>query len=129
MTLFDFDFLADENVDWQEVEWLRAAGVDVEAVIEGPLLGATDRQILAASQQTSRLVLTYDSDFGTLAIRDGEPCLGIVFVRPGNLSADEVTGMLAEATRQIPSLDPPFLLLLEMRSGFSRMRLRRIGPL
>jgi predicted nuclease of predicted toxin-antitoxin system len=32
-------------------------------------------------------VLTRDGDFGTLAIHAGEPVTGIVYLRPGHISA------------------------------------------
>ena len=125
MRLLEFSFLADENVDRHVVHWLRENGTDVEFVPEGPLVGTSDFELLDRAARRDQVVLTYDSDFGTLAIRDELPSSGIVFVRPGSLASREVTAMLQAADREIPALDPPFILVLDRRSDRSRFRLRR----
>ena len=32
-----------------------------------------------------RIIVTHDSDFGTLAVLGGEPVLGIIYLRPGHI--------------------------------------------
>ncbi len=74
-------FLANENFPGAAVEALRAAGHDVVwARIEAP--GSTDDSILAKAVQESRILLTFDKDFGELAWRARLPSqCGVVLFR------------------------------------------------
>jgi predicted nuclease of predicted toxin-antitoxin system len=62
--------LADENFPGDAVAALRERGHDVLWVrTEAP--GVSDREILARAQAESRIVVTFDKDFGELAFRRG----------------------------------------------------------
>jgi len=58
-------FLADENIPIASVEALRGAGHDVVAVAE-VAQGASDRAVLRIACDESRLLVTFDRDFGAL---------------------------------------------------------------
>lgn len=64
--------LANENVPGPVVVALRAAGHDVLWVKER-MAGAKDRDVLARAQADARLVVTFDKDFGELAVRSSLP--------------------------------------------------------
>lgn len=74
-------FIADENFPQPSVNKLRSAGHDVVAIIsDSP--GAADEDILARAVQETRIVLTFDRDFGELVYRLRlPPPLGVVFFR------------------------------------------------
>ena len=83
--------LADENCPGDLVDALRAAGHDV-CWVRSDAPGSSDPDILKRAQQEERLVLTFDKDFGELAIRNRLPALHGIFLcrlhglRPGRLS-------------------------------------------
>lgn len=56
---------------------LTAAGHDVVWVGDWAK-DPGDRQILAFAHREQRIVITLDKDFGSLAVRDGEPHAGII---------------------------------------------------
>lgn len=87
-------FLADENVPRQAVEALRAAGRDVAWVGEDdPSIPDTD--VLSAAIAADRLIVTLDKDFGELLFGAASaPPPGVLFLRPGDLPPEEVTGRL-----------------------------------
>jgi predicted nuclease of predicted toxin-antitoxin system len=85
MTLHDFALLTDENLDPEVVEYLRHDGFDVLDVREAGLAGNSDVTVLRRATLMHRVVITQDSDFGTLAIASGEPITDIVFLRPGHI--------------------------------------------
>jgi len=60
--------LANENVPGPVVTALRAAGHDVLWVKES-MTGAKGRDVLARAHSEVRLVVTFDKDFGELAVR------------------------------------------------------------
>lgn len=73
--------LADENFPRQVVEALRAAGEDV-AWVRTDSPGASDPEVLTRAVSEQRLLLTFDKDFGELAVRHGLPAsCGIVLFR------------------------------------------------
>jgi predicted nuclease of predicted toxin-antitoxin system len=49
---------------------------------------------LAIALEERRFILTHDSDFGTLAINEGVPCYGIIYLRLKDLRVDNVKGVL-----------------------------------
>jgi predicted nuclease of predicted toxin-antitoxin system len=81
-------FLANENFPLDAVEALRQAGHDV-AWIRTDAPGSSDPQVLARAIQASRVLLTFDKDFGDLAFHAGLPAdCGIVLFRlPSNSAA------------------------------------------
>ncbi len=78
-------FLADENIHAQVVAFLRAEGHDVDYVREMNLAGSGDDRLLTLSVLEKRVVLTHDSDFGTLAMAANHPVYGILYLRPRSL--------------------------------------------
>jgi predicted nuclease of predicted toxin-antitoxin system len=74
-------FLADENFPGEAVNALAAAGHDIVWVrIAAP--GITDEEVLTWATRESRVLLTFDQDFGELAWRARLPAAcGIVLFR------------------------------------------------
>lgn len=73
--------LANENFPLVAVEAMRAAGHDV-LWARTDLSGADDITILAQAQLESRIVITFDKDFGELACRVGLPSTcGVILFR------------------------------------------------
>jgi hypothetical protein len=75
-------FLANENVPADAVMAARDAGFDVAWVHEmSP--GADDEVILATARLESRVLLTFDKDFGHLAFHKGKDATcGVILCRP-----------------------------------------------
>ncbi len=72
--------LADESVDYQIIEILRAEGFPIEAIVEqNP--GISDDDVLFHASQNRMFLLTEDKDFGELAIRLRKPHYGILLLR------------------------------------------------
>lgn len=93
--------LADENIPFETVRALRAAGHDVFSAAESAP-GSAGELLLGRANTDARLLVTFDRDFGDLAVRVGQPAAaGVVLLRMVPESADEVTklltGLLARA--------------------------------
>ena len=86
--------LADENISPRILSFLRAKGIDAADVKEKGWQGSNDRYVLDMAYADERFVLTHDSDFGTLAINEGAPCYGIIYIRLKNLKVENVCGVL-----------------------------------
>lgn len=74
-------FLVDQNVPLDVVEGLQAEGHDVSwAQTDYP--GADDEVLLEIAQEEERILITFDTDFGTLAFHRNLPASsGIVLFR------------------------------------------------
>jgi predicted nuclease of predicted toxin-antitoxin system len=73
--------LANENFPGPLIQELRRRGHDVASVKE-LMRGADDRAVLARAQDESRLVVTFDKDFGELAYRFALPASsGVILFR------------------------------------------------
>jgi predicted nuclease of predicted toxin-antitoxin system len=68
-----FKFLTDENIQTPVVEYLQTKGFDILDVKQNGLSGSSDTYLLSLAYQQQRIVLTHDSDFGTLAFANHQP--------------------------------------------------------
>lgn len=97
--------LADENFPLASVGRLRSAGFDVAAVAE-IARGAPDLDVLVMAREQSRVLVTFDRDFGELVYRDLAPIPpGVIYLRVAASSPEEpaqvVVDLLADASLQI----------------------------
>lgn len=113
--------LADENFSGDTVEALRARGHDVAWVPEdAPSTG--DEAILARAQEEDRVLVTFDKDFGELAVRRGLAAgSGVVLFRIRQLSSAFVTGLALAALESRTDWSGHFWVVEE-----SRMRSVRV---
>ena len=86
--------LADENIPLDTVRELRAAGHDVYSATEsGP--GAPDIAHIERAVTEDRLSLTFDRDFGELAVRGpSKPKAGVLLLRIVLSDPQEVTELI-----------------------------------
>ncbi|MBL8850812.1 MAG: DUF5615 family PIN-like protein [Planctomycetaceae bacterium] len=124
MKLRHFALLTDENLDPDVVQWLSDAGFNVLDVIRAGLQGTADLEILRLAASEQRVVVTHDADFGRLAILQGEPVVGIVYVRPGHFDPQYTIDSLTSLMGVDPELSPPFLLVVRRRGVQIDIRIR-----
>jgi len=107
------NFLADESVDRQIVERLRADGYSVSAVAElAP--GISDDEVLDRANRESAVLLTADKDFGEMVYRQQRVALGVVLIRLMGLSpvkkpqvvAVAITDHLGEISKAFAVIEP-----------------------
>lgn len=116
---------ADEGVDRQIVEALRAAGFDVAYAAEiDP--SAADDEVLGKAAAEGRVLLTTDKDFGELVYRLGKASKGVVLIRLAGLSSTLKARLVLEAVSEradeLPgafSVLSPGLLRIRDTSGTS----------
>lgn len=127
MKLSNFKWLADENINSRVVDFLRQSGLDVEQVADLGMQGEKDLVVLKYALSTGRIVLTHDSDFGTLAIQSGESFVGIVYLRPGHIDS----AFTIESIRSVLVADldvkPPFIIVARRSTNQISIRLRQLG--
>lgn len=66
-------------------------------------------------------MLTHDADFGTLAVHEGKPHFGIIFLRVRNLQSHNVIRVCAQLLHSDVDLPPRALVVVEE----TRIRIRQ----
>jgi predicted nuclease of predicted toxin-antitoxin system len=101
-------FLANENVPGQVVAAVRQAGHDLAWIVElSP--GAADDAVLATALAESRVLVTFDKDFGEMAFRQGKPATcGVILFRPRLRSPTHVTRFVVDVLAQAVAWEGSF---------------------
>ena len=128
MKLRDCRFLADENIDPEVVRWLNALSVDIRSVNDLGLCGATDVDLLQIALAETRVIITHDSDFGTLCVLQNHPVYGILFLRPGHIDPGFTISTLKTLFELDPHLEVPFLAVARRAGSKVAVRLRSLKP-
>lgn len=92
-------FLVDQNVPLDVVKGLRGEGHDVTWA-QTAYPGADDETLLKTAQEENRILLTFDTDFGTLAFDRGLPASsGIILFRLTPVSPTAVAETVLKTIR------------------------------
>ena len=75
-----------------------------------------------------RVVVTHDVAFGRSAIRTGRSFVGIIYLRPGHISAEFVLGMIDALRAATMEVTPPFIAVAERQRSALRVRVRTQPP-
>ncbi len=122
----NFPLLADENIHPDVVRYLREQGAAICSVSEEGLAGQDDLTIMRRAYQENRVALTHDSDFGTLAIVQGEPFTGVVYLRPGHIRGEFVIQIIKTLMSQDIEVQPPFIIVAAFSRGNLQTRVRQM---
>jgi predicted nuclease of predicted toxin-antitoxin system len=125
MKLQDFAWLADENIAPDIVSYLREKGILVKTVTEEGLEGTSDLDLLALALAENRIIVTQDSDFGTMIYQNEIDFVGIVYLRPGHFFANFHIQTLETLFEQVIELNAPFVLVAENKPDFVKIRIRQ----
>jgi|SRR5205807_5317121 len=77
-------FLADMGVDIRVVDWLRSQGHDAVHLREQGLHRAADADIFTKAGVESRIILTFDLDFGEILALSGGATISVILFRLRN---------------------------------------------
>ena len=127
MKLRQFPLLTDENVDPDVVAGLRQLGFDVLDVVENGREGADDVDLLRWATSQGRVVVSHDADFGTLAILQNEPLVGLIFLRPGHIDTKFTMETIEVLLQTNPDVRPPFVLVARRSGDQVTIRVRALS--
>ena len=128
MKPLDFPLLTDENIGPDVVEGLRARGRDLRTAGEERLIGRPDVEVLERATSQGRVVVTHDLGFGRSAIIAGATFVGIVYLRPGHISAAFVLAVIDALRTSTVEVEPPFIAVAERQEATVRVRTRTSPP-
>lgn len=93
-------FLADMGVSMTTVAALRRLGYDVTHLRELGLMRMEDPAIVAKARTESRIVVTFDLDFGEILALSGDASPSVSLFRMRNQTPRAVTPRLVQAIRE-----------------------------
>lgn len=126
MLLKRYHFIADENISPRVVSFLRENGIAVFDIKEEGLAGTSDNDIIKLAMEAQGIVLTQDSDFGTLVFKENTKFTAIIYLRPGHVkSLDAVNILKALLDREI-DVEIPFIVVAELQANRVKIRLRNL---
>jgi predicted nuclease of predicted toxin-antitoxin system len=126
MTLSEFSLLCDQNLHTDVIAHLRNEGFDVVSVADLGLQGTDDLTLIRLAYQQQRVVITHDPDFGTLAILQREPIVGILFLRPGHIRAEFTIATIKAVISANIEVTPPFILVAQRSATGVTIRIRQL---
>ena len=109
-------------------ELYRIGGLERRSPDEERLIGRGDGEVLERATALNRIVVTHDLAFGKVAIRGGASFVGIVYLRPGHISASFVLAMIDALRESSIDVQPPFMVVAERRQTTIRVRARTAPP-
>jgi predicted nuclease of predicted toxin-antitoxin system len=125
VSLRDYKLLTDENIDPAVIQFLRNNGFDVSDVKENRWYGKKDIDLMPIAFEEQRVIVTHDSDFGTIVFTRNEPFVGILYLRPGHFDALPHIQSLNAILGSKLSLLTPFILIAENTGSSVKIRLRQ----
>jgi predicted nuclease of predicted toxin-antitoxin system len=128
VTPLDFPLLTDENIAPDVVSGFRARGCDLRTVRDEQLVGRSDVDVLERATAQGRVVVTHDLAFGRSAIRAGAAFVGIIYLRPGHISAGFVLEIVDALRASTVHVEPPFIAVAERQQSTVRVRVRTAPP-
>ncbi len=82
-------FLADENIPLEVVNILKSKSFDIKSVTEIKR-GLLDEGVLVLANKESRVLVTFDTDFGELIFRLKKESKGVILLRVHPKSVDYI---------------------------------------
>jgi predicted nuclease of predicted toxin-antitoxin system len=93
-------FLADENLEYSIISFLREKNVDIVAVRD-IMKGAPNSEIIKYALENNLIILTSDKDFGELTFRLQKSNHGIILLRFSEINTIEKAKILWAAIEKI----------------------------
>ena len=117
-------FLLDNNLSPKPAELLRAAGHDVVHVRDSGLASATDTVVIDEARTQGRVLISADTDFGTLLARTHATTPSFLLIRraSGRRASEQAAIILSNLDTVQADLDAGAIVVL----GEATLRIRRL---
>lgn len=112
--------LTDENISPRVVSFLREKGTDVIDTKEEGWHGKDDEYLLEKAFKDNRFILTHDSDFGMLAVKEGKDYYGIIYLRLKIPKVSNIINVMEKLWSLDVALSPKNLIVVDE----ARIRIR-----
>jgi predicted nuclease of predicted toxin-antitoxin system len=105
-------FLADENIPSETVKALRGKGIDIVSILDFAQ-GLEDERVLSIAYEESRILITFDRDFGELVFRRRARSHGVILLRFTPRSPEDLSMRIETLISVGISFEDHFLVVTE----------------
>ncbi len=105
-------FLVDENIPMELIEELKNSGYDILRV-DNFKKGLKDQNVLELAFKERRILITFDKDFGELAVKQKKKVTGVILLRIKPQSIQFLKERILLLFKQIRELEGKFIVLEE----------------
>jgi len=116
-------FLVDMPLSPLVAEWLQREGHEAVHVFDIGLGKAPDTEIIARAREDSRIIVTADLDYARLLALAGSSSPGVILLRGGNYSDEEMLGLMKRALMTVSSDRLPDSIVVVDKKSIRRRRL------
>ena len=113
--------LADMPISPKTVQFLKDMGIESCYVIDFNMERASDKEIIRFAKKNGYTILTEDLDFGTILAHTKEIEPGIIILRVGNISTEQINKLLKNALPAIIK-EKNCIIIIEK----NKIRIRRL---
>jgi|Deesub1362B_J571_1020462.scaffolds.fasta_scaffold00176_49 predicted nuclease of predicted toxin-antitoxin system len=107
-------FLANENIPLKVINELKDNGYDILRVDELKR-GMSDVEVLELATKEERVLITFDKDFGEIAVKTKRAINGIILLRMRPESADFIKHRLLSLLKETQQFQNKLIILAEDR--------------
>lgn len=119
------DLLADENIPAQAIDALREAACDVLSIRE-TAAGIPDKEVLRIAVAQSRILVTFDRDYGELIFgQSHEPPPSVIYFRTFPAGPREVSDAVLSLLADSDAIDGAMVIV--SNQGIRRRRFHKVG--
>ncbi len=90
------------------------------------MAGTSDSDVIKIAVRAERIVLTRDSDFGTLVFKEKAKLTGIVYLQPGHVKSHDAIRILKVLLEKEIDIEIPFIIVAELQANRIKIRLRNL---
>ncbi len=105
-------FLADENIPIKTVQLLKQKSIDITSILETQH-GLKDTDVLATANKQNRIIITFDTDFGNLVIKQKLKTEGIILLRFKPKSPQQIAKVIENLLKTKTSMRKCFVVVRE----------------
>jgi len=105
------------------VEWLQSEGHEAVHAADTDLGRAPDTEIILRAREQSRIVVTADLDYARLLALAGSSSPGIILLRGGNYSDEEMLALMRRVLISLPGEQLHDSVVVVDRKSIRRRRL------
>ncbi|NLV69210.1 MAG: DUF5615 family PIN-like protein [Spirochaetes bacterium] len=91
------------------------------------MAGKPDIQIIDEAYKQERIILTHDSDFGTLAVAGHHRFTGIIYIRPGHIRGGLTIETMKTLLAQNIEFTVGMIIIVQRQDNDIRIRIRNLG--
>ena len=113
--------LADENIPRKTVEILKKEDLDITSVSETSP-GLSDRAVIDQANKETRIIITFDKDFGELIFREKLKVEGLILLRIPPSSTEYIAERILHTLSQVIPLENKLVIIREDRIRVTPLR-------